>query len=71
MILRFRNDVNRHAFLDLVAQQRTDIRGRCVLGKTLVDVVALNLNAEQSDWLRKHIGKYGKAFEDVQFAPMA
>jgi len=67
MILKFKEDAARTAFLTKVRSEREDIYRGLRPARRLPQVVATGLNQEQIDWVNRHVPGFGKAYADVQF----
>jgi hypothetical protein len=70
LILKFETDKDREKFLDLVRRVKPDLVGKLASNPLLPHVYA-RTDAKGDAWLRRRIGRFEKAFEDLKFKTFA
>jgi hypothetical protein len=70
LILKFETDKDREKFLDLVRRDKPDLVGKLAPNPLLPHLYA-RTDASGDAWLRRRIGRFGQAFEDLKFKMFA
>ena len=70
LIMKFKSVEDREKFLALVRRAKPDLVGKLASSPLLPHLHA-HTDAKSDAWLRKQIGPFGEAFEDLQFKTFA
>ena len=70
LIMKFKSIEDREKFLALVRRAKPDLVGKLASSPLLPHLHA-HTDAKSDAWLRKQIGPFGEAFEDLQFKTFA
>jgi hypothetical protein len=70
VILKFRDELTKQAFLERTRRERRDIFVRMKSLNALPHAIAKPTTLEMDEWLRNAIGNDGNVYEDMTFKPM-
>ncbi|MGF1605971.1 MAG: hypothetical protein ACFB22_06495 [Rhodothalassiaceae bacterium] len=70
MIVKFSDSEHRQRFLELVEQERPDIKVLMREQYNLPNITIRRVNDEQARWIADHVEPFGRAYGDVQFQAM-